>query len=759
LISTGASQSVTFKSAASSFGQGLVILAADGVTFEESVTTESSPTTIVAGGGAFTISDHKSVSTTNQLLIITADDIDLGTNVSLNSGDNFMRMAPFTDATDIGVGSPTAAFHLDDAELAAILSDGLTIGDSFSGSISAGDISNTSTADINLLTLKAMSSGQSVSFTAKAAVRGLAVHANENVLIDDLTTTQGAVINAGSGVITLSSGKQLSTSHSSLVLIADGIDIQGSSVDCGSSTMQLAPFTRNVSVALGDSSGQFALSATEISVLSAAGLTVGMSHSSGSIRISNISNTSSIGIAMLTLLATVDDSQIIFEPTASTFQSLAVQANNGIVISGDLTTISGGMVLNGDEENSSTSDDLNTVWLNDMSTISAKGTLTLVSTSTQAGTVTLNAGQGVVLQDSLTGLAQGTKLHSEWANEYKTGNHLLINADSDSSGDGALIVSSNAGVVNANSNIQIIAWDVDIAAGAFIDSGTGWVRINASTPMQTVGLGTAADMHLTDGELGMISAQGSLAVYRNGKNSDMVVHQISQLYKAEPERIVFNQDFWTNADMSTEEPYSSNSAWIGVVKKETQVHHLDNDFLPTVEYIPVMDVPEIVSLGMEIIIEWTADQLGSRLSNEYDWVGLFKKGECAQTQSMEIPDPEQLVNTQNYVNKCYLQAVSLGRGGFTSGTVRFQPEAYAFTAGQYEVRYFLGESRDSNGYVCTSMPGVLDYSANCLLHAQATSSPISVVKASSAESLDRNQLPGLEVYQDSDDGAMYTVGF
>merc|ERR1712086_577445 len=211
-------------------------------------------------------------------------------------------------------------------------------------------------------------------------------HANENVLIDDLTTTQGAVINAGSGVITLSSGKQLSTSHSSLVLIADGIDIQGSSVDCGSSTMQLAPFTRNVSVALGDSSGQFALSATEISVLSAAGLTVGMSHSGGSIRISNISNTSSIGIAMLTLLATVDDSQIIFEPTASTFQSLAVQANNGIVISGDLTTISGGMVLNGDEENSSTSDDLNTVWLNDMSTISAKGTLTLVSTSTQAGT-------------------------------------------------------------------------------------------------------------------------------------------------------------------------------------------------------------------------------------------------------------------------------------------------------------------------------------------------------------------------------------
>ena len=33
------------------------------------------------------------------------------------------------------------------------------------------------------------------------------------------------------------------------------------------------------------------------------------------------------------------------------------------------------------------------------------------------------------------------------------------------------------------------------------------------------------------------------------------------------------------------------------------------------------------------------------------------------------------------------------------------------------------------------------------------------VKASSAESLDRKQLPGLEVYQDSDDGAMYSVAF
>ena len=73
------------------------------------------------------------------------------------------------------------------------------------------------------------------------------------------------------------------------------------------------------------------------------------------------------------------------------------------------------------------------------------------------------------------------------------------------------------------------------------------------------------------------------------------------------------------------------------------------------------------------------------------------------------------------------------------------------------------------------MAGTVEYTPLCLLYAQATSSPITVgnswsnfvvlnivvllVKAGSAESLDRTQLPGLEMYQDAEDGAMYAHGF
>jgi hypothetical protein len=263
-------------------------------------------------------------------------------------------------------------------------------------------------------------------------------------------------------------------------------------------------------------------------------------------------------------------------------------------------------------------------------------------------------------------------------------------------------------------------------------------------------------MHLTDEELQMISAQGSLSVFRNGDNGAIIVHQISGQYTAEPERIVFNQDFWTNADISSVPPYSSADVESGVVQKETQVHRLYNDFLPNVEGMPVLDVPETVTLGREIIIHWTADRLGGRLSHKDDWVALYKQGECtANKASMIIPDPEQLINQNNYVNKCYLQAAALGLGDAATGTVRFQPDAYRSTAGVYEVRYFLGDSRDGNGYVCRSMPGTVHHVSNCLLHAQTTSNPIIVVKTATSESLDSEQLPGLETFQDADDGAMY----
>ena len=122
-------------------------------------------------------------------------------------------------------------------------------------------------------------------------------------------------------------------------------------------------------------------------------------------------------------------------------------------------------------------------------------------------------------------------------------------------------------------------------------------------------------MHVTDEELNLISAQGSISIYRNGQSANLIVHDINRLYTAEPDRVVFDQNFWTNAEMSIEPPISSAVAYQGISQKKTQVYHLPNDFLLPVEGRPTIQVPELVNIGMDIVIQWNSDRVDGRLSN------------------------------------------------------------------------------------------------------------------------------------------------
>jgi hypothetical protein len=582
------------------------------------------------------------------------------------------------------------------------------------------------------------------------------------LLNGDLSISGDLVIYGGTGTVTLETSKTVS-STGAITIIADDIDLKGDALSA-SSSIQLAPYSKNHTIGVGAGAGQFSVSTDELSILTCAGLNIGLVDSSGSITVAAVTNASSNGIqGILTLLTTADDAQITFEASSSTFHTLEVLADNGVIIQGDVTTTAGGMYLDGDEDNSATSDGMNTILFEDATTVSAKGTLSLGSTAVQAGVLTLVGGSGVTISDVLTGMATGNQSEPTWDNSYTTGNELYINADAESMGVGAFTIGPGKGVVNANSNIQIIAWDLDI--GGYIDAGTGAVRINASVPLQSIGVGTAADMHVTDEELNLISAQGSISIYRNGQTADIIVHDINRLYKAEPDRIVFDQNYWTNAQMSQDPAISSAVAYVGVGQRKTQVYRLENDFIPPVDGSPTMQVPELVNIGMDIIVHWNADRTLSRTSHQLDWIGLFKKGECAQSTATRLPDPEQQQAEHGFINKCFLASKAVGgalsgglSGGALSGAVSFGPESYSFTAGEYEMRYFLGESSDGEGYRCTSMAGTKDYTPLCLLHAQATSTTITVVKAGSAESLDRTQLPGLEMYQDAEDGAMYSAG-
>ncbi len=79
------------------------------------------------------------------------------------------------------------------------------------------------------------------------------------------------------------------------------------------------------------------------------------------------------------------------------------------------------------------------------------------------------------------------------------------------------------------------------------------------------------------------------------------------------------------------------------------------------------------------------------------------------------------------------------------------------SAGEYEARYFYGDSLDANGYKCGLQPGTLQPGFFCALRPKAISTSISVAKSGQAESMEA--IPGMEVYSDTDDGAMYSNGF
>jgi len=119
------------------------------------------------------------------------------------------------------------------------------------------------------------------------------------------------------------------------------------------------------------------------------------------------------------------------------------------------------------------------------------------------------------------------------------------------------------------------------------------------------------------------------------------------------------------------------------------------------------------------------------------------------------PPLELAESETNFVHQCFLAWEFVKRDEKT-GSITFAFETYK-VAGEYEFRYFYGNSRDGQGYKCGLQPGTTGYSAHCVLRAKGTSNYVTVVKSGPSESMEN--VPGLESFQDPDDGQQYVSGF
>ena len=140
-------------------------------------------------------------------------------------------------------------------------------------------------------------------------------------------------------------------------------------------------------------------------------------------------------------MALGDDSQLTFLERPSTFSSIAAQADNGVIVQTDLSTAAGVLYLDGDDEDSSSQDGVNTVGFTDGRTVSAKTIMTMEATTgliIPNGDLTLKAGAGLTFVSNLLGAVSG-KL-------------LTMSADYESAGDGTFTVATLKTLVKKSSS-------------------------------------------------------------------------------------------------------------------------------------------------------------------------------------------------------------------------------------------------------------------------------------------------------------------
>ena len=162
-------------------------------------------------------------------------------------------------------------------------------------------------------------------------------------------------------------------------------------------------------------------------------------------------HTRNIG-GIITLQAPRDKGQVHFIQQGSTFDHLAVQADNGVVFSAELTAdgATGTMILNGDLDESNVGDASNKLEFVGIG-LFAKAVMTLQAKTGKIqanGPLTLQTGAGLVILNNLEAASD----------------KLVFNSDYDSEGDGTLTIVALQTVSTAG-EVLVTAWDIDLQAG------------------------------------------------------------------------------------------------------------------------------------------------------------------------------------------------------------------------------------------------------------------------------------------------------
>jgi len=170
---------------------------------------------------------------------------------------------------------------------------------------------------------------------------------------------------------------------------------------------------------------------------------------------------------------------------------------------------------------------------------------------------------------------------------------------------------------------------------------------------------------------------------------------------------------------------------------------------------PTMVVPRTIPMGQDIHVHWSAGS--GRTSHAQDWIGLYHSGDCDQLQlavGEAFPSTPALDSTAPLnQNRCFIASEQLDAGE-SAGTLRFSAHHYGMAHGTFEVRYFLGDSRDGQGMVCRRLQGSpSELYKYCALEYAAVSDAIRVLSSLAdggyEYDLAEDKMPGLDIVIDN----------
>ena len=198
LVATKSAAGVTFESTISSFQKGLVIQTDAGISVDTTVTTNGSPCTFNCGTGTLSITALKSLSTTDQLLLITANDIKVdGTleagvmNVACTTAGRTLGLGHGTKLAGLSGGGPQ--FVMDTDELQKTTNKGMSIGGPNCANQDIIGITNShSEFMVGIISLVASRDDATITFSdTSSTFHGLAAQSDSGIVsMVHLTTTE-----------------------------------------------------------------------------------------------------------------------------------------------------------------------------------------------------------------------------------------------------------------------------------------------------------------------------------------------------------------------------------------------------------------------------------------------------------------------------------------------------------------------------------------------------------------------------------------